>query len=421
MQALYNNIGIIYFNKKNYDKAFVFYENAIKISKKESDDFMTSMCLRNIARIYEKKGEYIIALKYYNEALKIVEEKGFLSKLSMYYNDISNVYSSLNDNDQAENFALKSLEIAKNLNVDIDLYDAYYSLTKIAEKNGDYKKAYEYHKKFDASRDSIFNSEKSRQIAEIQVIYQIDKKNEEIYFLKEKGKYQKTIRNTFIALFIVILLLLLFIVSRFRLRNRLLKKDKQQMELKVEKEIIQRKQIETENKLKEEENLRFQTELTAQKEISKIRNEKLKIDLDHRNRELTSSTMYIYQKNQILSEIKAKVNDLIIKSDSSHKQQLAEIDKMIKMSLEINEDWRNLKMHFERVHPNFFKKLQEKFPALTKNELKFCAYMKINLSSKEIARLLNVSTKSTQMTRYRLKKKMKLSEEINLSDFIMEF
>ena len=127
--------------------------------------------------------------------------------------------------------------------------------------------------------------------------------------------------------------------------------------------------------------------------------------------------MYAYQKNEILSKIGDIISELTPENKET-KEKVKELSRIVKNNLDNENDWERLKLHFEKVHPDFFNRLQKKHPTLTQHELKHCAYLKIKLSNKEIAALLNVSPKSMQMARYRLKKKMDLGADEDLLGFI---
>ncbi len=154
--------------------------------------------------------------------------------------------------------------------------------------------------------------------------------------------------------------------------------------------------------------------LEAEQEIIKLRNEKLEQDMANKNRELAVSTMSLIKKNEFLTSIK----DELKKSEGSSKVKsvINTIDK------DINEEdnWKFFKKAFSNADKDFFKKIKAVHPELTSNDLKLCAYLRLNLSSKEIAPLLNISVKSVEIKRYRLRKKMDLDRETNLTEYILD-
>ena len=123
----------------------------------------------------------------------------------------------------------------------------------------------------------------------------------------------------------------------------------------------------------------------------------------------------------MLGDLKQKVDELLTESEKTQKQKITTIQKFIQSNLHFEEDWDGFKVPFEQVHPQFFDKLQTHVPDLTPHEQKLCAYTRINLSNKEIARLLNINTSSVEMSRYRLKKKLSLEATNSLTDFIQRF
>lgn len=152
--------------------------------------------------------------------------------------------------------------------------------------------------------------------------------------------------------------------------------------------------------------------LASEKELIEIRNNQLKIDVDSKNKELATSTMSIVKKNELLSSIK---NELYKGGDENIKNVIHIIDK----SLNNSDDWEMFKEAFNNADKNFIKKIKNTHNSLTPNDLRLCAYLRLNLSSKEIAPLLNISPRSVEVKRYRLRKKMNLEHDVNLTDYIL--
>ncbi|MEI6865705.1 triple tyrosine motif-containing protein [Flavicella sp.] len=167
----------------------------------------------------------------------------------------------------------------------------------------------------------------------------------------------------------------------------------------------QRELMRSERKLKIEN-------LNKEKELMKIRNEHLRRDIDSKNRELGISTMNLIKKNEFLNTIKKEL--ITTKSVSN----LKEIIKIIDKNLNSTDDWKLFKKSFTNVEKDFFNNIKIIHPTLTPNDLKLCAFLKLNLSSKEIAQLLNISPKSVEVKRYRLRKKLELPQIANLTDYI---
>ncbi len=140
---------------------------------------------------------------------------------------------------------------------------------------------------------------------------------------------------------------------------------------------------------------------------------------DKQNRELLTNIIFVSQRNIALKAIIKSLNNLSQKiEDSAIKDELKDIKLNITKMVKLDESWEKFNLHFEKVHPGFYQKLREKGPTLTQKELKQCAYIRLGLSYKETAQLLNITTKGIEMARYRIKKKLKLDQDLRLSDYI---
>ena len=162
---------------------------------------------------------------------------------------------------------------------------------------------------------------------------------------------------------------------------------------------------------KRERNLRLKN-LEAEQEIIRLQKEHLEKDMQEKNSQLAASTMSIIKKNELLSTLKA---DLKEADNPEVKKVIRTIDK----ELREEDNWKMFKEAFKNADKEFFDKIKKKHPELTSNDLRLCAYLRLNLSSKEIAPLVNISVKSVEIKRYRLRKKMNLPREANLTDYIM--
>ncbi|MBI9039906.1 triple tyrosine motif-containing protein [Lutibacter sp.] len=156
------------------------------------------------------------------------------------------------------------------------------------------------------------------------------------------------------------------------------------------------------------------TQLENEKEIMNLRNEKLQNEIDSKTRELSASTMSIIKKNELLNTIKNELG--VVKDDSKIKPVI----KIINKNLSNTSDWEMFQEAFNNADSDFLKKVKAAHPNLTPNDLRLCAYLRLNLSSKEIAPLLNISARSVEIKRYRLRKKMELQHEKSLVEYILE-
>ncbi|MEL6924708.1 MAG: PAS domain-containing protein [Bacteroidota bacterium] len=143
--------------------------------------------------------------------------------------------------------------------------------------------------------------------------------------------------------------------------------------------------------------------------------------LDFRNRELASQELFITNQKKLLEGIKQSLKQLPRTMDANAKKGLNKIIQTIDQNLNLEDEWDNFKMQFERIHPDFINRLQSIYPQLNTRELRHCSYLKMRLSNKEIARIQNLSLKSVEMTNYRLKKKLVLGSKTMLPEFINTF
>ncbi|GAB5472318.1 MAG: hypothetical protein Mars2KO_04170 [Maribacter sp.] len=163
---------------------------------------------------------------------------------------------------------------------------------------------------------------------------------------------------------------------------------------------------------KNQQELRF-AQVQSEREIIKIKNEQLEAENKSKGKELAVSTMSIVKKNELLTTIKEELQGI------SDAELVKPVIKIIDKSLKENDDWELFQEAFNNADSGFLKKIKSDHPKLTPNDLKLCAYLRLNLSSKEIAQLLHISPKSVEIKRYRLRKKLDLLHEDNLVDYIL--
>ncbi|EDM35449.1 hypothetical protein PBAL39_13305 [Pedobacter sp. BAL39] len=158
----------------------------------------------------------------------------------------------------------------------------------------------------------------------------------------------------------------------------------------------------------------------SEKEIVRLEYEKLEADVNYKNRELSTMTMHLVQRGKVLARIKEVISTVIKNNDiSDSSSSFRHLIRLIRDVEKSDEDWDNFSMHFNTLNADFFNKIRDRFPDLTPNELKLAAYLKMNLSTKEIAQMMNITTKAVEVGRYRLRKKLHLHSEINLYDFLI--
>jgi len=208
-------------------------------------------------------------------------------------------------------------------------------------------------------------------------------------FVLERPWY---LSNTLIIIYVLLSLFAFYIVHVAS--KRYYKKQKEELLDKAQKEL----------ELKE---------LESSQQIIKLNNDKLRSHIESKNRELATSTMNIIKKNDFLNTIKI---ELISGGDKN----ISKVVKIIDNNLNNTDDWKMFQEAFNNADKNFIKKVKDKHLNLTPNDLRLCAYLRLNLSSKEIAPLFNISPRSVEVKRYRLRKKMELPHDSNLTNYILE-
>ena len=172
---------------------------------------------------------------------------------------------------------------------------------------------------------------------------------------------------------------------------------------------------------KEKEDLLKVEAIANEQKIVKLKNEQLQADLAGKSRELANSAMNIVYKNELLQKIR---DELVNLKDTGGKSlasaQLKKINKVIAEGMSDERDWNLFEKSFNETHENFFIKLRSKHSDLVPNDIKLCAYLRMNMSSKEMAFLLNISVRGVEIRRYRLRKKLNLEHDKNLAEFLME-
>lgn len=159
----------------------------------------------------------------------------------------------------------------------------------------------------------------------------------------------------------------------------------------------------------------------TEKEIIALQKDKLETELQFKTKELATVTMHLVKRGGIVLGIKEELLNLIKKLNIP--DPATQFKSVFKMFTDIEKDddeWEQFAIYFDQVHNNFISILKSKYPSLSATDMKLCAYLRLNLSSKEIAQLLNISLKGVEISRYRIRKKLGLSSEINLYDFLIE-
>nr|WP_319400863.1 triple tyrosine motif-containing protein [uncultured Carboxylicivirga sp.] len=178
--------------------------------------------------------------------------------------------------------------------------------------------------------------------------------------------------------------------------------------------------IRTKRLTREKERLISEQQHLLKLEHSKLQEEQLRNDLQSKKEELSGLAMKVIYKNEKLSELKDKVTSIKEMASDKVARQLSRTLSFIDKEL-ADDHWDDFEMRFDMAHNNFIKRLKEDFPNLTSKDLKMCAYLRMNLSTKEMAQLLNMTVRGVETARYRIRKRINLGSSSNLNEFILTY
>lgn len=360
LAKIYENLGSIYEDLTRYDSARYYYQRAFAMSNQSRDEIGKLEIINNLGDIYRKTGQYRPALTIYRQVVQLAQQKGEKYQINGAYRDLGKTFQLLNQHDSAYHY-----------------FELSHDLT-----------------------DQIYAADNNRQIALLQTLYEVEQKDSEIARLEAEQRITTILTVTAVLILLLIGVLALVTISRQRLKlqnEQALNQQNHQI-FQAQHELMEAALA---NKQLAEENLRYQLEL--------------------KGKELTSHTLHLIQKNQVLEELKNDLN-IILKDDKrDQRKQLKQLVQKIGQSFNQDKNWDDFRTTFDQVHPNFFSTLTRQFPDLTTTDLRLIALFKMNMGSADVATMLAISPDSLRVSRYRLRKKLGLSEGESLSTYIQQF
>ena len=170
---------------------------------------------------------------------------------------------------------------------------------------------------------------------------------------------------------------------------------------------------------KKHNQLKVQMQREQDERLAQIEKEKLEKEIKRKQTELARTTMSVAKKNELIIELK----DMIALNQEafSNKQRFKSLSKKLDSSLDEDQDWKHFEVSFKELHEDFFENLLMKYPKLTPKDLRLCAYLKMNHTTKEIAPLMGISVRGVEIHRYRLRKKLNIDSSQNLSNYLIKF
>lgn len=375
----YNNLGLLYSDIGEYEEALQYHFNALTIRRELGYTIRIANSLNNIGRTYMQQDQYEEAVDYLGQALDVNEGRD-PELTSIIHENLARVYFSSGQLDSALVYAEKTLELSLDYGSLLGEKVSHELLKDIYKAMGDYEQAFVHQQEVMVVKDSILNEEKARQISELQTKYETAQKEKEIVLLEKENQRETLMRNAFLVGLVLVLIIGLLIYNRQRL-------------------MINKNRTELENQ--------------------RLKEQQLQQDLEFRNRQLTNHTLHLVQKNETMKELKERITDMRKKNGAAG-MQLQKLENMVDYSFNLDEDWEQFRMYFEQIHSGFFDALKEQYPDLTPNELRLAALAKLNLSIKETATIMGITPDSVKTARYRLRKKLEMETEENLTEFLMD-
>ncbi|HWV66915.1 tetratricopeptide repeat protein [Chitinophaga sp.] len=388
---IYHNIGNVYKEQKekDFDRAIEYYMLSLKASIDSKNLKLEASNYTMLSDIYMQQGMLQPALQFVQQAIDVSGKAGFTPILINSRILLYDIQSKLHLFRESET-GLQQLQDSGSLNMEQRKYMLEAFLDLFREK-GEYSKALNYAVLLAAAKDSIAILSNKKNMDLLEVRFETKEQEKEINLLKQENKW-KTILLYLGGIGVLLstgIIVLLFYSRR-----------------------LKEKVFEQREKMLQEENNKILAEKALMEEKALREKEKL----NHKNRELSASVIQADQMNRILSDIKEKLSG---QDKLNNTTNMEDVQRLIRHNLRLSDNWHKFKLHFEEVHPAFFDKLIGLSPGLSQNELKHCAYIRMNMSNKQVASLLNVHPDSVKMSRYRIKKKFGLSPEDDLTRYIL--
>ena len=364
------------------EEAIVNFKKSLALSETFNYDDNTANVLANMGSTYRDQGKYQLALEHLLKALNLSRNVNSMDNVASQLGEIGKTYVDLDEVSRGISYLNESIALSDSIHAKNYELAALGYRAEAHKKNKDYRSAFEDQKRYQALNDSIFNAEKTKQIEQLRTVYETEQKEtrialqqEEINTLNEKAKVDKLTKGIYAGG--MASALALFGLSVFGYRQRIKK-----------------------NRIAREK----------QEEIYKQ-------EIEHKKKELASQTLHLVQKNTFLEELKENLENLK-SSPEKFKMEFRRIVMLLKKEKASDKDWETFKSYFSEVHNDFDQKLKTIYADISEKEIRLAAFLRMNLTTKEIAATMNVLPDSILKSKYRLKKKLGLDKEMDLTSFL---
>ncbi|WP_314242594.1 tetratricopeptide repeat protein [Empedobacter tilapiae] len=385
-----NNTAGVFLKKEEFNKALKYYELAQELNVKAKDEKLEASLLNNMGICYLENQEYVTSIFVLNKALEIRKKLDDQRGIAQCYNNLGKAYGLQKKYKESKYYLEEALKIGHNVGNTESILYSLFSLKRLYEELNDYENAFKTLDEYTTLNKKVYNEESVKKMAQLELNYKLDKQKT-IYSENLKRQEAEKKRTKLIyysigsCLFLFLILAILWIyLQKTKIKNISLLKEKLQLEHK---------------------------NISLEKDF-------LKDELEFKNREITAKIMYLFKKNELINSIAERLVELKKKVMPENKKEIQEM--IVEMRLKKDDEiWTEFETYFTKVNPDFYTKLNELCPNLTPNEKKLCAFLRLKMTTKEIATITYQSTNSINVSRFRLRKKLNIKgEDINLINFL---
>lgn len=395
---IFTNLGGAYLSSRDFEKARQNFEKALEMNRKINNQVFYGVLYNNLGIVYKEKKDFNRAYDYYNKCLEIRTRLADTAGMAQVYNNLGDYYYLTGDYKKAIEVLDKAMTFSRRAGSIRSQMKAANFLSMTYEKIDKPGDALSMHKLFKQLNDSIINSEQIENTARLELQYQYEKLRKESELQQEIQLARKE-RKALIYLIIAGLLLFSFVIVVLLNRN-------QRIKMKQSKLLQESLELESKN-------------LNLEKQNLMLEKQNLELELEFRNKELATHVMYLLKKNEFIGSITEKLLALKPLMLPENKLWMQEIVREMKSNVD-NTIWGEFEVRFQQVHKDFYLKLNENYPDLTPNETKLCAFLRLNMTTKDISAITFQSLKSIQVARARLRKKMDITRDDNLVSLLQQ-
>ena len=392
MIATYTTLSNAYDVMEDYEKSLEYHFKVKELYGKFHHHRLEAGVTFNIGRCYMKLGKTEEALQNLQEALALADSIHFLTCSVKCLNSLGQLYSEGGNPKKGINYLSTGLRIADSLSDFSAMENAHFRLSNAFKETGNFEKALDHYVSYASLRDSIHHSETEMDVRKLEALYQTEKKeaalkekSHELQLLQKDKREQTILFVAGIACLLLVLVIVLLLLKQSRQRQR-------------QEEAFHLAEMNKKERDREE----------------------MEQSMQYKNQQLVSYALQLTQKNEKIVTLQRSLGELkSTMDDEASRDKVDQLSRQIDLDQSLNSDWEVFKTYFEQVHVDFFKHLKANYPVLSGNDLRLCAFIKLNMTTKEIANVLGMPPKSVEIARYRLRKKLHLDKGENLMDFIL--